>query len=118
MEAIYRKIMTTKNYKTYKEIPEAIIKQENFAGSSVQGYKENDWYYVSSYGTLMAIVLANGAGVVLNKHHYSPTTSKIQNILLWVFEGATVYEVYPAGETMYRDNKAMREKAEDVAISD
>ena len=118
MEAIYRKIMTTKNYKTYKEIPEAITKQENFAGSSVQGYKENDWYYVYSYGTLMAIVLPNCAGVVLNKHCYSPTTSKIQNILRWLFEDATVYEVYPAGETMYRDNKAMREKAEDVAISD
>ena len=118
MEAIYRKIMTTKNYKTYKEIPDAITNQENFAGSSVQGYKENDWYYVYSYGTLMAIVLANGAGVVLNKHHYSPTTSKIQNILRWLFEDATVYEVYPAGETMYRDNKAMREKAEDAAIAD
>ena len=118
MEAIYRKIMTTKNYKTYKQIPEAIANQENFEGSSVQGYKENDWYYVYSYGTLMAIVLANGAGVVLNKHKYSPTTSKIQNILRWLFEDATVYDVYPAGETMYRDNKAMREKAEDVAIAD
>ena len=117
METIYRKIMTA-NYKTYKEIHDAITKQENFAGSSVQGYKENDWYYVYSYGTLMAIVLANDAGVVLNKHHYSPTTSKIQNILRWLFEDTTVYEVYPAGETMYRDNKAMREKAEDVAIAD
>ena len=115
MEAIYRKIMNA-NYKTYKQIPEAIANQENFAGSSVQGYKENDWYYVYSYGTLMAIVLANG--VVLNKQHYSPTTSKIQNILRWLFEDATVYEVYPAGETTYRDNKAMREKAEDVAIAD
>ena len=114
MEAIYRKIMTA-NYKTYKQIPEAIANQENFAGSSVQGYKENDWYYVYSYGTLMAIVLANGAGVILNKQ---PTTSKIQNILRWLFEDATVYEVYPAGETMYRDNKVMREKAEDVAIAD
>ena len=66
----------------------------------------------------MAIVLANGAGVVLNKQHYSPTTSKIQNILRWLFEDAPVYEVYPAGETTYRDNKAMREKAEDVAIAD
>ena len=118
MEAIYRKSMTTKNYKTYKQIPEAIAQQENFAGSSVQGVKEKDWYYVYSYGTLMAIVLANGAGVVLNKQHYSPTTSKIQNILRWLFEDTTVYEVYPAGETMYRDNKAMREKAEDVAIAD
>ena len=117
MENIYRKIMTT-NYKTYKQIPAAIREQENFAGSSVQGYKENDWYYVYSYGTIMAIVLANGAGVVLNKQKYSSTTSKIQNILHWLFEDATVYEVYPAAETMYRDNKAMREKAEDVAISD
>lgn len=49
MEAIYRKFMTTKNYKTYKEIPAAIREQENFAGSSVQGVKENDWYYVYSY---------------------------------------------------------------------
>ena len=56
--------------------------------------------------------------MVLNKHKYSPTTSKIQNILRWLFEGATVYEVCPAGETMYRDNKAMREKAEDAAIAD
>ena len=39
MEAIYRKIMTTKNYKTYKQIPEAIANQENFAGSNIQGYK-------------------------------------------------------------------------------
>lgn len=117
MEAIYRKIMTT-NYKTYKEIPEAIAQQETFAGSSVQGVKENDWYYVYSYGTLMAIVLANNAGVVLNKSKYSSTTSKIQNILRWLFEDATVYEVYPAGKTMYRDNKMMREKAEDVAIAD
>ena len=118
MEAIYRKIMTTKNYKTYKEIPDAITKQENFAGSSVQGYKENDWYYVYSYGTLMAIVLANGAGVVLNKKKYSPTTSKIQNILRRLFKDTAVYEVYPAGETMYRDNKEKRKKAEDVAIYD
>lgn len=117
MEAIYRKIMTA-NYKTYKDIPNAISNQENFAGSSVQGYKENDWYYVYSYGTIMAIVLANGAGVILNKKHYSPTTSKIQSILRWLFEDATVYEVTPAGVTMYRDNKMMREKAEDVAISD
>ena len=117
MEAIYRKIMTA-NYKTYKEIPDAISKQENFSGNSVQGYKENDWYYVYSYGTLMAIVLANDAGVVLNKHKYSPTTSKIQNILRRLFEDVPVYEVYPVGETMYRDNKAMREKAEDVAIAD
>ena len=117
MEAIYRKIMNA-NYKTYKQIPEAISNQENGAGSSVQGVKENDWYYVYSYGTLMAIVLANGAGVVLNKHKYSSTTSKIQNILRWLFEETTVYEVYPAGETMYRDNKVMREKAEDIAIAD
>lgn len=117
MEAIYRRIITT-NYKTYKQIPAAIREQENFAGNSVQGVKENDWYYVYSYGTLMAIVLANGAGVVLNKQKYSPTTSKIQNILCRLFENATVYEVYPAGETMYRDNKMMREKAEDVAIAD
>lgn len=117
METIYRKIKTT-NYKNYKQIPEAIAKQENFACSSVQGVKEDDWYYVYSYGTLMAIVLANGAGVVLNKQHYSPTTSKIQNILRWLFEDATVYKVYPAGETMYRDNKMMREKAEDVASAD
>lgn len=118
MEALYRKIMTTKNYKTYKEIPAAIREQENFAGSSVQGVKEDDWYYVYSYGTLMAIVLANDACVILNKQHYSPTTSKIQKILRCLFEDTTVYEVYPAGETMYRDNKMMREKAEDVAIAD
>lgn len=119
MEAIYRKIMTTtKNYKTYKQIPEAIVNQENFVGNSVQGVKEDDWYYVYSYGTLMAIVLANDAGVVLNKHKYSRTTSKIQAILRRLFEDATVYEVYPAGETMYRDNKAMHEKAEDAAIAD
>lgn len=108
----------TATYKTYKEIPDAITNQENFAGNSVQGVKENDWYYVYSYGTLMAIVLANGAGVILNKHKYSPTTSKIQNILRWLFEDATVYEVYPVGEIMYRDNKMMREKAEDIAIAD
>lgn len=117
MEAIYRRIITT-NYKTYKQIPAAIREQENFAGNSVQGVKENDWYYVYSYDTLMAIVLANDAGVVLNKQHYSPTTSKIQNILRWLFENATIYEVYPAGENMYWDNKMMREKAEEVAIVD
>lgn len=117
MEAIYRKIMTA-NYKTYKEIPNAISNQENFAGSSVQGYKENDWYYVYSYGTLMAIVLANGAGVMLNTHKYSRTTSKIQAILRRLFADDIVYEVNPDGETMYRDNKMMREKAEDVAIAD
>ena len=70
------------------------------------------------YGTIMAIVLANGAGVVLNKQHYSPTTSKIQNILRWLFEDATTYEVYPIGVSTYRDNNMMREKADDVAISD
>ena len=119
MEAIYRKFMTTtKSYKTYREIPNAISNQENFAGSSVQGVKENDWYYVYSYGTLMAIVLANNAGVVLNKQKYSATPSMILNILRSWFEDATVYEVYPAGETMYRDNKMMREKAEDVAVAD
>ena len=118
MEAIYRKIAMPASYKTYKEIPSAIANQENFEGSSVQGLKENDWYYVYSYGTIMAIVLANDAGVILNKHYYSPTTSKIQNILRCLFKDATVYEIHPTGKTMYRDNKMMREKAEDVAISD
>lgn len=117
MKDIYRKVFTT-NYKNYKEIPAAISNQENFAGSSVQGFKKKDWYFVYSYGTIMAIVLANGAGVVLNKQHYSPTTSKIQNILRCLFEDATVYEVYPTGMSMYRDNNMMREKADDVAISD
>lgn len=110
--------MPYKNYKTYKEIPGAIANQEGFEGNSVKGFNAGSWYYVYSYDTIMAIVLANGAGVVLNKTHYSPTTSKIQNILRWLFADAKVYEVEPAGEKAYLDNKMMQEKAEDIAIDD
>lgn len=119
MDAKYKKvIMTTKNYKTYKEIPEAIACQEDFNGNSVQGLNKKDWYYVYSYGTIVAIVLANDAGVVLNVHKYSPTTSKIQNILRRVYADENIYEVSPAGESMYRDNVMMQDKAEEIAISD
>ena len=110
--------MNFKNYKTYKEIPEAIACQEDFEGNSVQGLNKKDWYYVYSYRTIMAIVLANGAGVVLNTHKYSPTTSKLQNILRRVFAGEHVFCVDPGVNSEYRDNCIMQEKAENIAISD
>lgn len=110
--------MPYKNYKTYKEIPAAITNQEGFEGNSVKGFNAGSWYYVYSYDTIMAIVLANGAGVVLNTRYYSPTTSKIQNILRRLYADAKVYEVEPAGEKAFLDNKLMQDKAEDIAISD
>ena len=106
------------NYKTYKEIPGAIINRKNFKGSSVEGAVRSDWYYIYSYDTIIGIVLANDAGLVLNVHHYSPTTSKIQNILRRIFDDAPIYEVNPTGKTLHQNNMAMINKADDVAISD
>lgn len=68
--------MEARNYKSYKEIPEAIITREGFKGSSVEGVNKKDWYYIYSYDTVIGIVLANDAGLVLNVQKIRQFTKK------------------------------------------
>lgn len=110
--------MEARNYKSYKEIPEAIITREDFKGSSVEGVNKKDWYYIYSYDTVIGIVLANDAGLVLNVHKYFRTTSKIQNILRRIFEDTPIYEEEPGDCSAYHTMLIMCDAAEEYAVAD
>ena len=101
-------------YATYRDIPSHINWQEDFEGNSAKGEtKSNGWYYVYSYNTIMAIVLPNNKAVV-NASHYSPTTSRLQNILKRYLSAEIIY-VEPRGAWYAGDNAVMEHEAEQLA---
>lgn len=101
-------------YATYKDIPSHINWQEDFEGNSAKSEtKSNGWYYVYSYNTIMAIVLPNNKAVV-NASYYSPTTSRLQNILKRYLSAEIIY-VEPRGAWYAGDNAVMEHEAEQLA---
>ena len=101
-------------YATYKDIPSHISWQEDFEGNSAKAEtKSNGWYVIYSYNTIMAIVLPNRKAVV-NASHYSPTTSRLQNILKRYLSAEIIY-VEPRGAWYAGDNAVMEHEAEQLA---
>lgn len=74
---------------TYREIPMLLKNREPFRSSSVTAVKSNIRgeirYTVYSYDTVMYEEF-NGNCSYINKNYYSPTTSRIQNIIKQVFK--------------------------------
>lgn len=66
----------------YHNIPELVRKREPFENStgSMSAVKHGRKYVVYSYGTVIGIDYGNGVRAV-NENHYSPTTSRQQNLL-------------------------------------
>ena len=71
---------------TYKQIPTTIRSFETFKGNSVEGLNNIETYKVWSYNTLIFKYnkLSNEVEY-FNNSYYSSTTSKIQNILIDIF---------------------------------
>jgi len=66
---------------TYKEMPSKLAKYEEFIGNSVKSaYSNKGIYQVYSYETL--IYASNG---YFDNSYYSVTTSKLQNMLIDIF---------------------------------
>ena len=73
---------------TYKEMRELLKSREPFKGNSVEAvYISGGSYKVYSYGTLIFEIDSkhNGETFHLDNKFYSVTTSKIQNMLIEVF---------------------------------
>jgi hypothetical protein len=71
---------------TYKEIPNKLRNFETFKGNSAEGLDNIQSYKVWSYNTLMfKYNKVNNEVEYFNNSYYSNTTSKIQNILIDVF---------------------------------
>jgi hypothetical protein len=68
----------------YKAIPELLRNKESFTGSSVRAISNSGGYMVYSYDTLIFSEDKNG-NIFFDSCKYSPTTSKIQNIIKDVF---------------------------------
>lgn len=101
-------------YATYKDIPSHISWHEDFEGNSAKAEtKSNGWYVIYSYNTIMAIVLPNNKAVV-NTSHYSPTTSRLQNIIK-NYLNAEFICVEPRGAWYAGDNAVMEHEAEQLA---
>lgn len=73
---------------TYKEIPMLLKNREPFRAGTVTALKSEYWgktrYTVYSYDTVIYEEF-NGNCSYINKNYYSPTTSRIQNIIKQVF---------------------------------
>lgn len=78
----------TKTYTSYSDIGEAIKNKIDFEGNSVTGKGTGYDYKVYSYSTLI-LWLRNGKPYFFDNTSYSPTTSKLQNIIIDVL-GANV----------------------------
>ena len=101
-------------YATYKDIPSHISWQEDFEGNSAKAEtKSNGWYIIYSYNTIMAIVLPNRKAVVIESH-YSPTTSRLQNIIK-NYLNVEFTCVEPRGAWYAGDNAVMEHEAEQLA---
>ena len=101
-------------YSTYKDIPHHIRWQNDFQGNSASAVtKSNGWYYIYSYETIMAIVLPNNKAVV-NSSYYSPTTSRLQNIIKRCLSAKITY-VEIRGAWYAGDNVGMKCEARKLA---
>ena len=70
----------------YKQIPEAIRNFETFKGNSVEGLDNIETYKVWSYNTLIfKYNKVDNEVEYFDNSYYSTTTSKIQNILIDIF---------------------------------
>lgn len=69
-------------YRTYREMPELLERRQEFRGNSVRAFKDwEDNYIVMSYDTIIYAQCAGGW--YFDNTFYSPTTSKLQNLLIW-----------------------------------
>ena len=71
---------------TYKEIPSAIRNLETFKGNSIEALNNTETYKVWSYDTLiLKYNKVNKEVEYFDNGYYSTTTSKLQNILIDIF---------------------------------
>ena len=71
---------------TYKQIPSAVSNFETFKGNSVEALDNIQSYKVWSYNTLIfKYNKLDNEVEYFNNSYYSTTTSKIQNILIDIF---------------------------------
>lgn len=69
-------------YRTYREMPELLSKRKEYRGNSVRAFKDlEDNYIVMSYDTIIYAQCVDGW--YFDNTFYSPTTSKLQNLLIW-----------------------------------
>ncbi len=66
-------------YTSYKHMAYEIINRNNFKGNSTEGLKQINSYTVWSYST--AILRIEDNKIYFDNRKYSPTTSRIQNII-------------------------------------
>lgn len=66
-------------YTSYKEIEKKLKQKRAFKGNSAEGYTVYGFYIIKSYETKIFIGAAQKA--LFNIEKYSPTTSKIQNLI-------------------------------------
>ncbi|HQP00306.1 MAG TPA: hypothetical protein PL042_06830 [Caldisericia bacterium] len=79
---------------TYKQMPNKLINREEFNGNSVTATIENGIYKVYSYNTLIFSHDINNSENYFNNKYYSNTTSRIQNMLISIFNLRN-YDVEP-----------------------
>lgn len=72
---------------TYKEIPELLASRQPFVGNSCHAdyYDSSDAYFVYSYATC-SLEVRKGVVTYFNSKRYSSTTSKLQNIIRWIYD--------------------------------
>lgn len=72
-------------YSSYRDMPQNLERLIEFTGNSVSTRWNDGAYEVWSYST---IILSHDPlnGDIFNNEYFSPTTSKLQNILIDVFK--------------------------------
>ena len=83
-------------------MPELLSKRKEFRGNSVRAFRDlDDNYIVMSYDTIIYAQCVNGW--YFDNTFYSPTTSRIQNLLIWnvlpAIYGRYLRKAYTQGNT-------------------
>lgn len=71
-------------YATYRQMANLFTNYTSFDGNSVRALWDGNSYKVYSYETLI-LKAENGKVTYFDNSYFSPTTSKVQNILIDVY---------------------------------
>jgi hypothetical protein len=93
-------------YANYRNIPYLISYKRPFKGNSVKALIKNDNHYeVYSYREKILELDENKRVIMFNNHYFSPTTSRIQNIIARIYDYPTKRsnEIYPISYSLFKD---------------
>ena len=88
-------------YTCYNEIPKKMEEMQAFKGSSAKGVWEGSLYKVYTYAVPVFCMHRDGTIVYFDNTSYSPTSSRLQNIIGWSMMGKSNQSV--PKETWKRD---------------